>query len=283
MPVSPVTVRRIRCARLFASLATWVAIALAPTSALGESSLALRAGHSLEAIGATTFDERGRAIGHSSFEAWKEDDGSHRMKVTMGTDAGGRNVSQAVLAPVAGGLAGAPPTDGLTLRVVEERSQSTTAEGRILPLLVIDHRAGRVSCYDEGESESGGRHVDIEGDDRVVNVPMQLLFDPLVRGDIDAVHFQIAACNDGPVLHDMIAVRGKTRNQLGRKVVEIEYGPDFGKTVAWLASRLLPSFSFWFDADTGAYLGHRMPLHRKGPEITLVRQGLTLPEIGIQH
>lgn len=259
-----------------------VALPLAPASALAESSLALRAGEPLEAIGATTFDERGRAIGRSSFEAWTEDDGSRRIKVTMGTDAGGRNVSQAILAPVAGGLAGTPPTAGLELRVVEERSQSTTAEGRTLPLLVIDHRAGRVSCYDEGESESGGRHLEIGGDDRVVNVPMQLLFDPLVRGDIDAVRFQIAACNDGPVLHDMIAVRGKTRTRVGRKVVEIEYGPDFGETVAWFASRLLPSFSFWFDADTGAYLGHRMPLHRKGPEITLVRQGLTPPEIGIE-
>ena len=94
--------------------------------------------------------------------------------------------------------------------------------------------------------------------------------------------FQIAACEDGPTLYDMIAVRGDTRTKRGRRVIEVEYGPDFGKAVAWLAARLLPSFSFWFDADSGAYLGHRMPLHRKGPEITLVRQGLTPPELGIE-
>ncbi len=254
---------------------------LAPAPTHAESSLALRAESSLEPIGATTFDESGRAIGRSSFEAWTEDDGSHRMRVTMGTDDGGRNVSQAVLAPIAGSVTGSATEEALRLRVVEERSQSTTADGRTLPLLVIDHRAGRVSCYDGADAEAGGRHVAIEGDDRVVNVPMQLLFAPLVSGEIDAVRFQIAACDDGPVLHDMIAVRGKTRTRAGRKVVEIEYGPDFGEAVAWLASRLLPSFSFWFDADDGAYLGHRMPLHRKGPEITLVRQGLTPPEIGI--
>lgn len=275
---SPVAARH---SSSLASLALAFLAALVPGIAAAESSLALHAESAFEPIGATTFDESGRAIGRSSFETWTDDDGSHRMRVTMGTDDGGRNVSQAVLAPVAGSLAGTPPTDALTLRVVEERSQSTTADGRTLPLLVIDHRAGRVSCYEQGDPESGGRHVDIEGDDRVVNVPMQLLFAPLVSGEIDAVRFQIAACNEGPVLHDMIAVRGKTRTRAGRKVVEIEYGPDFGETVAWLASRLLPSFSFWFDADTRAYLGHRMPLHRKGPEITLVRQGLTLPEIGI--
>jgi hypothetical protein len=78
----------------------------------------------------------------------------------------------------------------------------------------------------------------------------------------------------------MIAVRGSTLEREGRRIVEVEYGPDFGATVAWLASRLLPSFSFWFDADDGSYLGHRMPLHRKGPEVTLVRQGLTPAEIG---
>lgn len=258
-----------------------VVVGLSPDSAEAESSLALRAETALEPIGATTFDEAGRAIGRSSFEAWTEDDGSHRMRVTMRTDDGGRNVSQAVLAPIAGGLAGAATTKDLTLRVLEERSQSTTSDGRRLPLLVIDHRAGRVSCFDEGEPRSAGRHVEIEGDDRVVNVPMQLLFTPLVSGERDAIHFQIAACDEGPVLHDMIAIRGKTRTQAGRKIVEIEYGPDFGEAIAWLASRLLPSFSFWFDADSGAYLGHRMPLHRKGPEITLVRQGLTPPEIGI--
>ena len=68
----------------------------------------------------------------------------------------------------------------------------------------------------------------------------------------------------------------------GRRILEIRYGPDLGKTVAWFASRLLPSFSFWFDADDGSYLGHRMPLHRKGPEITLVRQGLTPSQIGAE-
>ena len=57
---------------------------------------------------------------------------------------------------------------------------------------------------------------------------------------------------------------------------------DLGSTVAFFASRLLPSFSFWFDAKDGAYLGHRMPLHRKGPEVVLVRSGLTPRDLGVE-
>jgi hypothetical protein len=111
---------------------------------------------------------------------------------------------------------------------------------------------------------------------------MQLLFQPLVRGEVDEVRFQIVLCTDGPKLQDMIAVRGSRFERDGREVVEIRYGPDFGETVAFFASRLLPSFSFWFDARDGAYLGHRMPLHTKGPEIVLVRSGLTPGDLGLK-
>ena len=250
-------------------------------SATAESTVRLDATSVLEAIGATTFDHRGRAIGSSSVEVETSDDGSRRMRVTMGTDDGGRNVSEAVLAPIVGGVAGNAGTEAITLTILEERSQSTAADGRVFPLLVIDHSKGRVSCYEGDPSASEGRHVEIPDDDRVVNVPMQLLLLPLMRGEVDSLRFQIATCGDGPVLHDMIAVRGSTRTRGDRRIVEIEYGPDLGEALAWLASRLLPSFSFWFDANDGTYLGHRMPLHRQGPEITLVRQGLTPPEIGI--
>jgi hypothetical protein len=110
---------------------------------------------------------------------------------------------------------------------------------------------------------------------------MQLLFRPLVTGASKAVHFQIALCRDGPVLHKMIAVRGPTTRLQGREVLEIRYGPDLGSAISWFASRLLPKFSFWFDARDGEYLGHRMPLHRKGPEVLMVRQGLTPLDIGL--
>jgi hypothetical protein len=159
--------------------------------------------------------------------------------------------------------------------LVEEQSQATRADGVSLDFLVIDHANGRVSCYPPDRDLTKGKHIDLPEDDRVVNVPMQLLFLPLVSGEVKTVRFQIALCRDGPVLYKMVAVRGPESLHDGREVVEIRYGPDLGNAFAWLASRVLPKFSFWFDARDKSYLGHRMPLHRKGPEILLVRQGLT--------
>ena len=199
----------------------------------------------------------------------------------MDIEGGGSTVSHATLAPIASQL-GATVGDGrVALQLIEERSLSTNAAGENFPLLIVDHAAKRVSCYPEGDATRPGRHLDLPDGDRLVNVPMQLLFLPLARGEIDFLRFEIATCGDGPAVHHMLAERGVPIERDGRRIVEIEYGPDVGKAVAWLAGGLLPSFSFWFDAHDGTYLGHRMPIHRKGPEVTLVRQGLTPPEIGI--
>jgi hypothetical protein len=168
------------------------------------------------------------------------------------------------------------------MRIVEERSQSTRADGVKLDLLVIDHAARRASCIPDAGGDAKARHLDLPDDDRVVNVPMQLLFQPLVRGEVEEVRFQIVLCTGGPKLQDMIAVRGPRLERDGREILEVRYGPDFGGTVAFFASRLLPSFSFWFDAKDGAYLGHRMPLHTKGPEVVLVRSGLTPKDLGVE-
>ncbi|MCP4905463.1 MAG: hypothetical protein GY910_10830 [bacterium] len=250
----------------------------APAASRAESMVMLLAPRVLETIGATTFDERGEIVGQSSLEIEAEASGLRRMRVAMVIEGGGTNLSQAILTPIE--AAGAA-TGEIALRIVEERSQATTAEGISFPLLVIDHRIGRVSCYPADQASSAGQHVYIPGEDRVVNVPMQLLFMPLVRNEVDSLRFQIATCAPGPMLHQMIAVRGNKVRRDGRDVVEIEYRPDFGEVVAWLASRLLPSFSFWFDAKNGQYLGHRMPLHREGPEVLLVRNGLAPPDIGV--
>jgi hypothetical protein len=248
---------------------------LLPTAALGESQILLPMPSVLREVAATTFDRDGNAIGLSSFVMEQLESGLRHMKIEMAADDGGRNRSEAILAPVEGDTTPA-------LRLLEQRSQARRADGSSLDLLVIDHVKGRASCYPADDADlSRGRHVDLPGNDRVVNVPMQLLFRPLAAGEVDSVHFQVTLCRKGPVIHDMIAVRGPRKRVEGRGVIEIRYGPDFGKVAAFIASRVLPSFSFWFDTQTGEYLGHRMPLHTKGPEVLLVRQGLTPPDIGL--
>ena len=165
--------------------------------------------------------------------------------------------------------------------MIEQRSQSTRADGTPLALLIVDHVAGHITCISDGAAPGKGQRLALPKTDRVVNVPMQLFFLPLVRGDVEETRFQIAICKDGPAFHEMIAVHGPRKKLGDREVLEIRYGPDFGKTVAFFASRLMPSFSFWFDVKTGEYLGHRMPLYRDGPEVTLVRSGISPPAIGL--
>ncbi len=226
-------------------------------------------------VAATTFDPGGNAVGRSSITLEKLAAGLQKMTVQMGIDTGARNVSEVTLAPTRSGAAGA-------LQIVEERSQSTRADGTRLDLLVVDHVAGRASCIPDAGGAAKARHVDLPDPDRVVNVPMQLLFQPLVTGEVEEVRFQIVLCTGGPRVQDMIAVRGPRLQREGREIIEIRYGPDFGETVAFFASRLLPSLSFWFDGKDGRYLGHRMPLHLKGPDIVLVRSGLTPRDLGVE-
>lgn len=260
--------------------AAWLSASM-PATATAESVVQLPQLEGPPDLAATTFDPDGRAVGHSRFAIERLAEGLRKLTVELGIDGGGRNRSEVTLAPVS-----APPPGGSSagggLRIVEERSQSTRADGSRLDLLVIDHIAGRASCIPDHGGPAKARHVDLPDKDRVVNVPMQLLFQPLVKGEVEEVRFQIVLCTGGPRLQDMIAVRGPRRQHEGREVLEIRYGPDFGSTVAFFASRVLPSFSFWFDAKDGAYLGHRMPLHSKGPEVLLVRSGLTPKDLGLE-
>jgi hypothetical protein len=275
------------------ALIGWIILLLGPpcilpTPVAAESSAVLESLGELEGVEATTFDKKGHAVGTSSFQVATEETGVRRMTVTMAIEGGGRNVSEAVLAPIAdtitatqnAGQTVRPVGPRQSYRLLEQRAQATRADGVAFELLVIDHVKGRVSCYPPNRDLTNGRHIDLPEDDRVVNVTMPLLFLPLVTGEVDSVRFRVALCRDGPVLHKMIAVRGPKSHHNGRDVIEIRYGPDVGKAIAWFASRLLPKFSFWFDASDGAYLGHRMPLHRDGPDVVLVRQGLSPLDIG---
>lgn len=253
-----------------------------PATARAESQIRLPLFVGPPDLAATTFDPEGRAVGRSSFEIESLSEGLRKMRVRLGIDGGGRNEAEVTLAPVSAAPPGSAPSPIDGLRILEERSQSTRADGTRLDLLVIDHVAGRASCIPDGGGPDQARHVELPDKERVVNVPMQLLFQPLVKGEVDEVRFQIVLCTGGPRIQDMIAVRGPRRTREGRDVLEVRYGPDFGSTVAFFASRVLPSFSFWFDARDGSYLGHRMPLHTKGPEVLLVRAGLTPRDLGLE-
>ena len=76
-----------------APIAVLGALLFAPTTGVAESSLFLEMGAGLEAIGATTFDQAGQAIGRSDFEAWTEDDGSRLMRCLLYTSPSPRDAT----------------------------------------------------------------------------------------------------------------------------------------------------------------------------------------------
>jgi hypothetical protein len=254
------------------------------TNAVAESEIWLEPPTEPEGIVATTFDAEGRDIGRSFFAVESEDGGTHRMKIELAVTGGGMNRSEAMLTSVRDSATG-----DARWRLTRQVSQATRNDGVALDRLVIDHVAGRASCYASkkgksvGESggEDGGRHVELAAKDRVVNVPLQLLFRPLAKGEVDRIRFDLALCRSQPVIQSMVAVRGPRTREGKQEIIEVRYGPDFGDTVAFFASRLLPRFSFWFEPNEGSYLGHRMPLYRKGPNVLLMRTGMEPPDLGI--
>jgi hypothetical protein len=165
---------------------------------------------------------------------------------------------------------------GRGLRLLREESLSHDADGRPLDLLRVDHERGEASCTSRGGL--GERvSVPLPDDERVVNVPLNLLFLPLVRGSTKQVDFQLFLCGGGARVMDFRAVvAGSSSTRDDHRIVEVSYGPDLGLVVSGLASAFLPRLSFWFEADgNGTYLAHRMPLFSKGPEVTVVRDGFS--------
>ena len=108
-------------------------------------------------------------------------------------------------------------------------------------------------------------------------MPLNLLFDPLVKGEAKTIYFQVLLCGGGPRLMDFQArvVDRRDGSNGSERLVEVRYGPDFGAIASLLAWSFIPRLSFWFDpAAAEPWLAHRMPLYTDGPEVFVVRQGV---------
>ena len=67
---------------------------------------------------------------------------------------------------------------------------------------------------------------------------------------------------------------------LDSDAVEIRYRPALGSVVGFLAQAVVPDLRFWVDGpDKNRYVGHRMPLYSKGPEIWVLREGVSPGEL----
>lgn len=231
-----------------------------------ESGVLLPAPRELGVFPGHTYGVDGQRLGDATFVFEKLDGGHFVMEARTTIDGGARNAARAELVAVDGGL-----------QLLRERSESHDPEGRSLGVLRVDHERGKASCTPPGGAEAKPFTLDLPASERVVNVPLNLLFLPLVRGSTERVAFQLFLCRGNPRVLDFEAkVAARSNGDSPRAIVEVTYAPDLGNVVSWLASSMLPNFSFWFDANAEpAYLAHRMPLYSKGPEVLVVRDGVS--------
>ncbi len=233
-------------------------------SAEARSAFVLPPPHALESIPAGTYDDRGRRLGDAALFWEKLDDGTIHMRAVTRVEGGARNTIDTWFEEV---------DEGRALRALREESLSYDGEGNRMVLVRVDHERRKASCTPPPGSGKKVETIELGPEDRVANTTMSLLFQPLIRGDVERIEFQAFLCRGGARLMGFVALPGP-RSDDGQ-VVEIRFGPNLGRVASWFASVVVPKLRFWFTAEGGEYLAHRMPLYGGGPEVVVSREGVS--------
>lgn len=258
-----------RSLRLLVHFGASAACLLAAASAGAESALHLAYPQIFATVPASTYDLGGERVGGAHLLIEQLPDGGVKMTTETGFDAGPRTVLTVGLMSI---------DEGRGLRPIWQESRSFGPEGSPIGILRVDHQRRVASCVAGPQLDwNRARRVSLPDADRVANVPLNLLFLPLVSGEKQQVDFQFFLCGGGPRLLDFRA-RVASRSNGGpdsRHLVEIRYGPDFGTLGSLLLRPMLPRLSVWFDPNARQpWLAHRVPLYSRGPEVLVVRDGV---------
>jgi hypothetical protein len=238
---------------------------LAPApAAVARSAFVLAHPYAMESIPAGTYDDRGRRLGDAALYWEKLPDGTLHMRAVTRIDGGARNTVNAWFEEL---------DDGRGVRVLREDSLSYDVHGEPMTFVEVDHVNQRASCTPPPGSRDPHQVLTLDEDDHVANTTMSLLFQPLVRGEVDRVEFQAFLCRGGARLMNFVALAKRRRDE--PDVVEVRFGPNLGRVASWLASIVVPKLRFWFEAEGGQYLAHRMPLYGGGPEVVVSREGVS--------
>jgi hypothetical protein len=248
---------------LLAALAC-LAVSLAG-AARAESELRLPLPDAFGEVEAGTFDGAGHRVGAARMSVARRPDGRVELEARSGIDGDARSVVSAEMEL---------DPDGGALRLLSQRSEAFGPSGASMGVLSIDHAARTARCGPAAGGASAPSVLDLPERDRVVNVPLNLLFQRLVTGEESEVAFQVLLCRFGARLVDARARLAAPRAS-PRGLVEVRYQLDFG-LLSPVAEPFLPRLSFWFDADSpGAWVAHRMPLFSQGPTVLVVRSGVS--------
>jgi hypothetical protein len=259
-----------------------VAASLAAGPAAAESALQLPAPEMFGVVGADTYDEQGRRVGGAKVSVEELSGGLVELEMRSGIDGAEQTVLTARLERIEGADgSGAAPA----YRPVFQSSRSFDAAGKTLGLMSVDHVRSLVSCDPPPGGGGEVQRLALPAGDRVANVPLNLLFLPLARGEVERVDFQFVLCRGGPRLLDATAGVAKVTNggtDGHEHVVEVRYQLDLGPVLTRLAAPFLPQLSVWLDAERpGAWLGHRVPLFSQGPIVVVMRTGFDPALLGV--
>lgn len=237
-------------------------------SVSAESALILPMPREFGDIPALTYGADNQLLGTGTLSINRIDKKHAQIRGEAILKAGGRTRFEAQLAIL---------EDGSGLKLLHQESQSHNQEGRSMGVLHVDHAAGVATCAPPPDSDRETIVVKLPPNDRVANVGLSLLFQPLAAGKTNAVKFQILLCRDDPRLVDFKAtIVARSAPKAEKQIVEIRYEPDLGAVIGWLAQAVIPDLSFWFDVTSApVYLAHQMPIYAQGPEVIIVREGVS--------
>jgi hypothetical protein len=257
-------------ARLLRALLGCALVASAGGPAAAESSLRLPLPDRFGEVVADTYDERGLRVGDATLRIERAPGGAVELSSRTGIEGAEHTVIEARLVPAA----------GRALRPVFQSSRSFDAAGRPLGVLAVDHERGEIRCRQPGGGAE--QRLALPAPDRVANVPLNLLFQPLVLGQEERIDFQFVLCRGGPRLLDAHAEVAGRRGHGPDELVEVRYRIDLGPLLSPLAQPFLPRLSVWFDHHAGAsWVGHRMPLYSKGPTVVVMRRDVAPASLGL--
>jgi hypothetical protein len=253
---------------LRSALVIGAALACAGPAAAG-SGLVLPYPPSLDPISAGTYDDDGNRIGDAALSYRRDAEGRIRLRAESSMENGPRTVIEAEFVEL---------DDGEGLRVLWQSSLSHDAQGQPLVHVEIDHQNQEARCTPPGGTREDAQILKLPSEDRVANAIMSLLLLPIARGQVDRLRFQTFLCRGGGArFMDFVALPGpELAKHPSREIVEVRFGPDLGRVASWFASVIVPKLRFWFDrARDGDYVAHRMPLYSGGPEVVVMRDGIS--------
>lgn len=230
--------------------------------ARAESDLAVPFPDPLGTFRGVVLDRDGRAIGENVVQNLLRESGRVYLRSEASIEGAPGNLLEAELEPI-------PGSAGL-LRPVWQRTLMPTRAGEELMEFYVDHRERRARCEEAGAAP---REIALDDRDRIANVAMNLALRPLAAGAVEAVRFQMLLCEGW---RPLVEVEARAEGRAGEAPVEMRLGFDLGSSVvSALLAPFLPDIRVWMRPEPpNVWIAHRLPLHRGGPIIAIVREGI---------